>query len=508
LAIYYVHPQGSDANNGRSEQSPWQSVQKASAMAYAPGDQLLFCGRETYGPLTLENLEGTEEAPIRIGSYGRGRARFEGGRGHGIHLKNCSYVQLTEVESMGAGRKYDNDQGIGIWVQNCRHTQVKGAETWGYQRCGAHIEGGAYIIFDSIHAHDNGFAGITSGAYEDRQAERIYIGRCRALNNAGDPTIKANHSGSGIIVYGTKDALVEYCEAAYNGWDMDNLQVNGPVGIWTAVGAERITIQYCISHDNRTQWGKTDGGGFDFDGGTTDSVIQYCYSFNNDGCGYLLCQYTQGGRWENNTVRYSVSVNDGRGKHKASVCCYDGGSKETTRTGYVYNNVFVNSAGRDIVEGHLDDLRFYNNVFILKDGGQFIKMNRSDAILLQRRPEDRQFIDMTFQGNLYYSPDGRSTFDGYTSLTAWQKGTGQEILDGHPTGQEKNPGYGDPFEYEKITNPEDIQKLFAYQMPEASPLAKNGLPLQDLEIDPGSADYYGNPVPKDAKPDIGIHQKG
>ena len=62
-----------------------------------------------------------------------------------------------------------------------------------------------------------------------------------------------------------------------------------PVGIW-AYQSDSITIQYCYSHDNHTSEKGKDGGGFDFDGGTTNSVMQNNFSANNEGAGYGLFQ--------------------------------------------------------------------------------------------------------------------------------------------------------------------------------------------------------------------------
>ena len=42
--------------------------------------------------------------------------------------------------------------------------------------------------------------------------------------------------------------------------------------------------------------------------------MQYCYSFENDGPGYLVCQFQGGNRpTANNTIQYSVSQDDGQG---------------------------------------------------------------------------------------------------------------------------------------------------------------------------------------------------
>ena len=91
----------------------------------------------------------------------------------------------------------------------------------------------------------------------------------------GNPVNLENHSGNGIVVDHVRRCTIEYCEAFNNGWDMPR-KGNGPVGIW-GWEAHRLTIQFCISHDNKTQKGAVDGGGFEWFGnsGTTSARVTY-----------------------------------------------------------------------------------------------------------------------------------------------------------------------------------------------------------------------------------------
>ncbi len=56
------------------------------------------------------------------------------------------------------------------------------------------------------------------------------------------------------------------------------------------------------------------GAGFDFDGGCTNSTLQYNYSHDNYGAGYLLAQFDNAPLMKNITIRYNISENDGRKK--------------------------------------------------------------------------------------------------------------------------------------------------------------------------------------------------
>ena len=52
--------------------------------------------------------------------------------------------------------------------------------------------------------------------------------------------------------------------------------------------------------------------GFDLDGGCSACVIEFCLSYNNSGPGFLVCSFGGPDATVYNTVRYSVSYNDGR----------------------------------------------------------------------------------------------------------------------------------------------------------------------------------------------------
>ena len=71
-ATYYVSNSGSDSNAGTSPSLSWKTLNKVSAAALQPGDQVLFnCGDVFYGSMTITQ-SGTAGNPITFGSYGSG----------------------------------------------------------------------------------------------------------------------------------------------------------------------------------------------------------------------------------------------------------------------------------------------------------------------------------------------------------------------------------------------------------------------------------------------------
>lgn len=106
----------------------------------------------------------------------------------------------------------------------------------------------------------------TEGAASD-----FYVRTLGDDGAAGTSPATAWQTISGIIVSATDGAVIEFCHPHHNG-GINSQNSGGPVGIW-AWQSNDVVMQFNISHHNRTGGG-ADGGGFDLDGGITDSVMQ------------------------------------------------------------------------------------------------------------------------------------------------------------------------------------------------------------------------------------------
>jgi hypothetical protein len=288
-----------------------KTVDAVNRLTLGPGDSVFFRGGLTFeGTVRIRAVSGSARHPIWIGSYGFGEATIDGGDSSGMVLYDASWVVVKGLRLVGAGRKQGNVKD-GLGITDCQHIRVDRVDVTGFQKSGLFIYSSVDVMVSGVYAHENGAAGIAvEGAYDSKKHSRdLRIMNCRADDNPGDPTNLTNHSGNGIVCGHCTHLLIDHCSATNNGWDMPRIG-NGPVGIW-CYEADSVTIQHCLAYRNKTSVGGADGGGFDLDGGVTNSVIQYCLSYGNQGSGYCIFQYWGASPWYHNVIRDNITEDDG-----------------------------------------------------------------------------------------------------------------------------------------------------------------------------------------------------
>ena len=486
---YYVDGlKGNDQNTGTAPKEAWRSVERANKADFEPGDHLLFAGEQTFaGTLIFQQEDsGTPDHPIRVSSFGNGRAVIHGGTGCGFQLIGCAHVEVSYLAFVGCGRQSGSD-GNGVELRGTRNVRLDSLEVRGFRLSGVSAAGDEKTCITRVCAHENGFAGIsTSGKRGTTRTKNLYIGYCIASNNPGDPKNLSNHSGNGIVAGGVDGGLIEYCEAFNNGWDMPR-QGNGPVGIW-GWDCDRLIIQHCISHDNKTATGADDGGGFDLDGGATRSILQYNLSYNNHGCGYLLCQYPGAKRWKDNTCRYNLSIHDGLTNHFSGIYFWAGG--RGISDAQVYNNVIINTHHAIRSTHDIPGLVFRNNILIA-----------AKAVIAGPL---RQAV---FENNLYRVPPNgiifRDSEQVLKTLADWAQATGKEIFDGHLVGFTVDPNLVLPNDLSELPrDPRQLRSMPFYRLQADSPCIGAGTTIEDN----GGSDFFGNPVLPNHRPSLGIHE--
>jgi hypothetical protein len=272
-----------------------------------------------------------------------------------------------------------------------------------------------------------------------------------------------------------------------------------------------VAIQFNESHHNRTG-GQIDGGGFDLDHNTSNSIMQYNYSHDNEGAGFLLAQSPGSDDHTDNIVRYNISENDARKSPRHSGLHVWG----AVRNLEMYNNTVFTSGSnsgtpravsivnKGIPDRHVSGIHVRNNIIQTTDDVTLVEVEASQL---------DGASDIQFQGNLYY-PTGDQFriawgFRQIGDLDAWRATAKQERVDGHDVGLVADPKLAKPGTGITLDNPDLLGSLGAYWLQDGSPAVDAGIDLAAVfGLGPVSQDFYGSPVPQGGGYDIGAHEQG
>jgi hypothetical protein len=517
---YYVSPGGDESNPGTSPVWAWKTTGKVNSVSFKAGDSILFKGGVAFdGGLEFASDDsGTKDNPVTVSSYGSGRAVISSGSSDGLYGHNCENFIVKDLVFVGSGWT-DPDGGSGVCFftdlgegRKPEHIRIDNVETNGYRDKGIHIAGAGRsnsgfrdVRITNCDVHNIGDQGISSSGSKppgDWPHKDIYVGHCRIYDNAGysEPASRGHH-GNGIVLSAVDGAVVEYCEAYNNGWLCDT-QGGGPVGIWT-YDSHDVVIQFCEAYNNKSTGG--DGGGFDIDGGCVNCVMQYNYSHDNDGPGYLICQYSGAREFKGNICRYNISENDSIGSRRplGVIHFWSAGTSGGIQDSYVYNNTLylgpaTRSPGIKADSGEIYNTHIYNNIIMTVPGKRVVSLSDTSG-------------GWFFRNNCYWSSGGPLEIiwgdKTYTSLKSWRSATGQEKLDGSDVGFETDPKLVNPGGGGTIGDVRRLGSLEAYKLRPDSPAVDAGVDIRELlEVDVGERDYYGGEIPSVEKFDIGAHE--
>jgi hypothetical protein len=250
-------------------------------------------------------------------------------------------------------------------------------------------------------------------------------------------------------------------------------------GIWT-YDSTGVTIQYNESYSNHSA-SRVDGDGFDLDQNVSSSYMQYNYSHNNDGAGFLDYSGLMNSAHTGNAVRYNISENDARTADGAITV---GGHVYKDA---VYNNTVFISAPSVMAPTALKVFSAPSGVTVrnnILDAAGGLALISSPAL---------GTAGVLFQQN-DYSASFRVVwgYTSYTALDAWRSATGQERMTITPTGLAKDPSLASPGHGGTVGNPDLLGSLSAYRLLPASPMVAAALNLQNLfGIDMGGHDFCG-----------------
>jgi len=503
---YYLSAKGDDSASGKSPYAAWKTIGRLNSTPLAAYDQINLRGGDTF-PGTLYLTANM----LSVKSYGSGRATIDAGSGDGIDIYDVAGASISGIEVKGGWNSVsqtgNTGSGIGAFcdlhgARKLKGLRVTSVNVHGFQQCG--IVFGAYpsdgsqsgysgVTISGCKVYSNGQAGIESYGYFDPKATTyahsdVLVDHCTVYDNEGlvNGTIA---SGNGIVLGQIENATIQFCEAYGNG-GLNRYPYAGPVGIW-AWDSDHVTIQNCESHHNSSL--TVDGDGFDLDGGTINSVMQYNYSHDNVGAGLLIAEYNDAKPLYNLTVRYNISQNDGS-LNGGGLVLWSGGP--LVHDCYLYNNTAFTSRGSPAVNifSPVSNVYFRNNVIV-----------STNSFLVQAPPGQ---VNVLFQANDYWAGGGGFAINWngsqVSSLNSWRS-LGQESIGTAKTGLWADPGYLKLGGGTTIGDPSVLTRLTSYRLKLASPMVKAGLPMSNVGVNPGPRDFFGSALRR-GTPDIGATQ--
>lgn len=506
---FYVDSEnGDDSAEGTSEKTAWKSLNRVKEYgSFVPGDKILlkrgsvFVGQQ----LAFQGM-GAEGKPIEISAYGEGKLPRLEGNGqveNVVSLYNQEYVEIRNLEITNLDKKYSTEFKLngsnnkekplramnvsirdfgtasGIVIEDCYIHDING---------NINLKWNGGIFFDVKTNIQNGvLAGIPSKydnvrisgcTFErvDRSAIKLVSSQWCNQWEKNDPGVPVNWypstnvvvennymeyiGGDGITVRDTDGALIEHnlakdCRFQNTGYN---------VGIWPFEAANTV-LQYNEAYETH---GTTDGQGLDCDHASSNSVMQYNYSHNNEG-GFMLIMggYPHTGA----TVRYNISQNDrdktfefAQGLPKGTMIynntiysnqvldkgvffLSNTGAGVGVNDGFAFNNVFSYPQGQKAYGGDAqgiglvqEHMKIYNNAYTggmsaFEADAKPLQAEDLGIVELGSAPETHEGKDaVTGSSGLldgYKLQEGSALIDkGLTVDEAWKHFGGSKLVDG------------------------------------------------------------------------------
>lgn len=209
---YYISNTGSDAANGTSTSTPWQTISKVNAATFNAGDNILFKRDDTFYGKIVISQSGSAGSPITYGAYGTGA--------------NPIITGFVTVSSW-------TDLGFNVWQSNevstlssCNVVLIDDINTpmgrtpnsgwWTYSSSTA-----TSITADSLNASLYNW----TGAQAVIKKERYIIDRPTITSASGstigytNPSWSSGHAGWGFFIQNDTRTLDQQNEWYYNGSD-------------------------------------------------------------------------------------------------------------------------------------------------------------------------------------------------------------------------------------------------------------------------------------------------
>ncbi|MCJ7843306.1 cadherin-like beta sandwich domain-containing protein [Lederbergia sp. NSJ-179] len=516
---YYIDAEsGDDHNDGKSENTAWQSLDKVNSTVFEPGDKILLKAGQSWTGQLHPKGSGKQGNPIIIDQYGSGERPKIKGAGQfeaAVYLYNQSYwemnnldvsneapVETTFAESLGDFRGIhitgDNGTQLNYFRMNNVYVHdVSGEVNWiggtnpetpkpgikhgtGWdksKRTGGIVFDTSVVdpanpeepttfndvVIENSTIKDTSFGGIIFKQYAGIDEGAVHVGwgeRDSRDDEKFSPhtniVIRDNYLSQYNTDFGANSI---YLTGVRGGAIENNIVAGAGTSGIELYYADDVVVQHNEVFDTVKKAGGADHNGIDADKATTNILFQYNY-IHDTGDGILICQFGFG----DVVLRYNVIENTER------YPIYLHSDKSATAE--IYNNTIYNDKSKYMIYGY----------------GSYVtaKYNIQNNILYSTK-DDAVFTTgggVSYNNNSYFGADFPIPTEDKNAITI------DPML--------KDVGTGGKGTEE--TGPA-LDTLGGYKLLSGSPLIGAGLVIDHN----GSQDLEGNPIYHDT-PDIGAFE--
>jgi parallel beta helix pectate lyase-like protein len=486
-ANYYVDCNAASNGTGTST-SPWNSISAVNSRSggFVAGDQILLKAGTTCAGSLAPKGSGSSGAPITLGAYGSGAKPIVSAAGQqtGLTLTNQSWWTVTGLEFTGATRRgvyVTVTTGVvsGITLRNLAVHDV-GGSTLDSKNTGLVVVSPTHdstnstlarfnqVLIEGVVAHDTTmWAGIVVGtgtnadlwaSTESKRSTNVTVRTSTVYNTYGD----------GIVLFAVGSGLLDQ-NVAHDVGRQSTQTIGTPNGIWTWA-CHNCTVQR--NEVYRANSPGVDGGAFDIDYFSRNTVVQYNYGHDNSA--YCVAvfgaeQYATNGA----VIRYNV-------------CAHNG-----TESGAVQEEVYLAVWNGGTING----VQIYGNTFVTAHGA-FRAVNYNGSGSIYSGSLTRQFVNNIVYATTsnplggvdptYPAPIPPSDYNvWYSTAGAWTNGEAHSVYANPQLVNPGRTGNGDPGT--------------AYDLQSTSPAVDAGKTISGA----GGRDFRGNSVPRGDAFDIG-----
>ncbi len=472
--VYYVDSaDGDDGNAGTSAASAWKTLNRVNATTFLPGDSILFKAGGVWQGTLYPKGSGVDGRPVRIDKYGDGPKPLIAGNGAdaAVYFYSQEYWEVRNLEITNYAATPGERRGVHVAGNSGGWNNPKVYRHFVFEHLDIHhVKGslamdyahnGGIIVWDPSWNYVVTDVTIRNNKIYSLDSVGIYLNggsRPYSFNNRVADNVIYDIGGDGAFMLNTTNGVIERNVV----YDTHKRSSSYHVPLWVFESKDSV-IQY---NEVFNTYPGGDAMAYDADYKSDGTIIQYNYSHNNAG-GMTLAvnDGTNASNYNRNTIiRYNISQNDLGAVFNFS------GTPENTR---IYNNtVYISpNSTTKVVDtlnwgGWAKDTMYTNNLIVnLGSGGYNFGSSTGNV----------------FDNNLFYGNHPASVL-----------------------AMDANKIVADPMLAAPGTGRIGRDTLAGYQLLEGSPAIGAGKPIANN----GGFDFFGNPVPSDAAPNIGAYEGG